>query len=812
METVKNPELELAFEFVQYTNKNIFLTGKAGTGKTTFLHNLKSISPKRMIVVAPTGVAAINAGGVTIHSFFQMAFGPYIPNEFTHDKPDTKKFSREKIKILRSLDLLVIDEISMVRSDLLDGIDDVLRRYKNRNRPFGGVQLLMIGDIHQLAPVVKDEEWDILKKYYNSVFFFDSQALQKTEYVSIELKHIYRQSDANFIDLLNKVRENKLDAQSLDLLNKRYNPDILQTEHEDYIILTTHNYQSQKINEDKLAKLVTKSYKFTASVEGDFPPYMYPTEYDLELKVGAQVMFVKNDISRDKLYYNGKIGIVKKIKDKLIYIKCKNDYSEIVVRIEAWNNVRYEIDEQTKEIKEIVIGSFFQYPLKLAWAITIHKSQGLTFEKVIIDAYSAFAFGQVYVALSRCKTLEGIVLSTPLSRNSIKTDETIAHFSSEIEKNPPDKELLNDSIFNYQQIVLFELFDFKDIIFRINYLMKQLNDYLQVLNQNQVDVIRKMDFDFQNEIKIVSDKFRNQLLKLIFQNKNIEENQDIQERSKKACEYFIEKIDSVFIEILKAFQLESDNKALVKQLEDSFENLHQEVFVKKACLSKCSDGFNVKKYLHVKAISLINIPPRIEKKKSKTEIDENATENPLLAKRLKFWRELKADEENIEPNQILHIKIILEIASKLPANLKELSKIKGIGKQKAKLFGYEIIEIVQEYCEEKNIEISKDNEIQILKEESIDIQYTDIKNSGKSKSFDGYSFPDSDKMKCDKILKGELKIDELIERDKIDYLVKYFLSKNPENLTKAKKELGEDYTLSELRFVQYHLQYIKFQN
>ena len=407
MET--NPQLKLASEFVQFTDRNIFLTGKAGTGKTTFLHNLRKTCPKRMVVVAPTGVAAINAGGSTIHSFFQLPFGPFVAaslNQNSDKSNHVRKMNREKINLIKSLDLLVIDEISMVRADTLDGIDEVLRRYRDREKPFGGVQLLMIGDLHQLSPVVKDDDWRILKDYYPNLYFFNSAALRASQPISIELKHIYRQSDTYFIDILNAVRENKINDDILEKLNARYIPNFNPHEDEGYITLSSHNQTANQINDEKLKELKSKAYTFEAEVNGDFPEFLYPNAYELVFKEGAQVMFVKNDINREKLYYNGKIGKITKIKDGVVYVKCPGDYQEIGVGKTEWENKKFELNPQTKEIEETKVGSFFQYPIKLAWAITIHKSQGLTFEKAIIDANSSFAHGQVYVALSRCKSFE----------------------------------------------------------------------------------------------------------------------------------------------------------------------------------------------------------------------------------------------------------------------------------------------------------------------------------------------------------------------------------------------------------------------
>jgi len=369
-----NPQLHLANNLLKYTGTNLFLTGKAGTGKTTFLHSIRENSPKRMIVVAPTGVAAINAKGVTIHSFFQLSFAPFVPN--TRPAKEFFRFSKEKINIIRSLDLLVIDEISMVRADLLDAVDFVLRQFRRNEQPFGGVQLLMIGDLEQLAPVVKDEEWSLLSSYYKTPFFFDSQALKKTNYVCVELKTVYRQSDEKFINMLNRIRENKIDSDLLQELNKRYDPNFDPDNEDGYITLTTHNAQAQRINSEKLAKIKDKSYIFEATVTGNFPEYSFPTDEKLELKKGSQVMFVKNDVGSEKRYYNGKIAVITDIEEDRIEVQGKEDAYPIVVERAEWVNMKYSIDPNTKELREEEEGVFEQYPLKTAWAVTIHKSQG----------------------------------------------------------------------------------------------------------------------------------------------------------------------------------------------------------------------------------------------------------------------------------------------------------------------------------------------------------------------------------------------------------------------------------------------------
>jgi len=357
-----NPELQLAHDFVETTDRHIFLTGKAGTGKTTFLHNLKGNTHKRMIVTAPTGVAAINAGGVTLHSFFQLPFGPFVPGSEADGRPNQHRFGKAKINIIKSLDLLVIDEISMVRADLLDGVDGVLRRFRRNDLPFGGVQLLMIGDLRQLSPVVKDEDWAILREFYDSMYFFSCRALRLSELVVIELKHVFRQSDTRFIDLLNRVRDNRLDQASLQELNSRYRKDFRPGDNEGYITLSTHNSGADAINESRLKALQRKAHSFQAEIEGDFPEYSYPTSPVLTLKEGAQVMFIKNDPSPEKLYFNGKIGKITRIAERSVFVICPGDQEEILVEPALWENIKYRIDPATRKSPRTRPADLFSSP------------------------------------------------------------------------------------------------------------------------------------------------------------------------------------------------------------------------------------------------------------------------------------------------------------------------------------------------------------------------------------------------------------------------------------------------------------------
>ena len=702
MET--NPQIELAFDFLQYTGTNVFLTGKAGTGKTTFLRTLKAMSPKRMIVVAPTGVAAINAGGVTIHSFFQLPFGPYIVGasaEGGEQKGMTNKYSREKINIIKSLDLLVIDEISMVRADLLDAVSDVLCRFRDRTKPFGGVQLLMIGDLQQLAPVVKDEEWLLLKEHYPSVFFFHSKALRETSYVSIELTQVYRQSDRMFIDLLNRIRDNKVDALTLNTLNRRYVRDFNPGDNEGYITLTTHNYQSQQINSRKLEEIASKSYTYTAEIKGEFPDFSYPTEEKLELKKGAQVMFVKNDSSSEKLYFNGKIGVVTALSQEYIVVKCNEKEDPILVVPEEWCNTKYTINSETKEITEEVLGTFKQYPLKTAWAITIHKSQGLTFEHAIIDAGAAFSHGQVYVALSRCKTLDGLVLSSPLTGNAVISDNEVQSFTRQVERNQPGTEQLQEAQRIYYLELLIELFDFTAMWRKLGQVAKLFNEHLLLLYPDLVKQYEVAQDNCLTELKEVGERFRIQLERLIVN--GYRENEPLKDRITKGVTYFSEKVNVLTEQLLDKTDPEIDNKEIRKTIEEALERLRQDVDVKAATLTASMEGFDVKTYLETKAKALLNESrvhlrqkPAEPVKLKPTEISEDIL-NPELYDMLREWRKEEAERFKMPVFTVLHQKALLAIVNTLPTSKKELASLPGIGKKALERYGAKLLELVDAY-------------------------------------------------------------------------------------------------------------------
>ncbi len=704
MDYRENAQLLLATEFVQFTNRNVFLTGKAGTGKTTFLHNLKENTSKRMVVVAPTGVAAINAGGVTIHSFFQLSFAPAIPpsakplNQGAPSGGFQRKFSREKIKLIKCIDLLVIDEISMVRADILDAVDEVLRQYRNHYKPFGGVQLLMIGDLHQLSPVIKEAEWNILKNFYKSVYFFESLALQQSNPVTIELKEIFRQSDAEFISLLNKVRDNKIDNQTIKTLNTRHIPGYNPDDDQGFINLTTHNAFAFEMNQAKLAEISSDPHIFTASMEGEFPAYLYPTEEELELKPRSQVMFIKNDISPEKKYYNGKIGRITRIEEDVIYVKCQADPSEIAVGKVQWENIKYSLNEETREITEEIIGSFTQIPLKLAWAITIHKSQGLTFDKVIIDARSAFAYGQVYVALSRCRTFAGIVLSTPISQSGIKTDSTITQYSLDLQQNEPGADKLFESKYLFQKELILELFDFTLTRIRFDGLLKLVNENINILDDVFIANLRANRNRCDEEVFLVAQKFKTQLVSLMAPGLLPEENQALQERTRQAASYFTKNIKLDLMPFLARAGIETDNKAIRKLLAESWEKLHHEVFIRFSCLEACQQGFTTLTYLKIRANADVDFRPSAKAKTRDQPHVPSGITHPELYLALKRWRDNLADEKNIPTYMVLPQKSMIELTRKLPTSLPGLKNIKGIGQARIKQFGTEIIDIIKTHC------------------------------------------------------------------------------------------------------------------
>lgn len=818
-----NPQLQLAQKFVQFTNTTIFLTGKAGTGKTTFLRQLKEELPKRMVVVAPTGVAAINAGGVTIHSFFQLPFGPILPGQILNadknskgeDKSPMQKYRKEKIDIIKSLDLLVIDEISMVRADLLDGIDEVLRKFKNRRLPFGGVQVLMIGDLQQLPPVVKNEEWSLLRQYYDTAFFFSSKAFQQTQHMSIELKHVYRQKDESFINILNEIRNNELSQASYQKLQERHKPDFDPKDKDGYITLTTHNARAQKINEEKLKQLKGKSKSFSANITGQFPEYSFPTEENLQLKKGSQVMFVKNDSSPEKLFFNGKIGTVTGFSDDAILVKCESDDFEIEVYPEDWHNIKYTINEETKAIEEDISGAFSQYPLKLAWAITIHKSQGLTFEKAVIDANAAFAHGQVYVALSRCKSLEGLVLKSTLNKSGIICDHSVSQFTQHMEANPPKEENLDLAIKRYQFQLLEELFSYHDIYRSSNYANKHLQDNAKSIQGNLPE---KMNISFPligKELLEVGEKFTPSLKRFCLDSQDLHANKEAQERITKAAEYFYKKTEEHINSLFKDFSFDTDNQGIKKLIETHLKQINEKKSVKLLCLKSCLQGFDTADFQNIRAKAHFE-KSSFRMRKPKEVVDENV-KHPKLLITLKKWRKELADNLNAPVFYIASQKSLVDIANNLPSTADQLKDVRGFGKKKIERYGQDVLRMVSEYRQGQNLGLlnftaSDDspskNEKQSSEEISLEL-YKDGKTVREIAAFRELTVVTVDKHLAHYVGLGMLPLEDFVVKKKIKKINKQLISNGLGNLNECKKELGNDYSYSEIRYVQAYLKNAK---
>lgn len=590
--------LRRAWEFVERTGVSIFLTGKAGTGKTTFLKEVLKNSAKTAVVVAPTGVAAINAGGVTIHSFFQISPAPFVPGVQQQEK-GKYSFAKQKLRIIRSMDILVIDEISMVRADLLDAIDDALRKYRRDSRPFGGVQLLMIGDLQQLAPVVTPRDEMILRDHYSTPYFFGSKALARIPYVTIRLEKVFRQQNAEFVELLNHVRDNCLSAADRRVLNSRLKPAFIPEEGSGYIRLTTHNATADSYNESQLRKIPTAPLRYDAKITGTFPEISYPTAEQLTLKVGAQVMFIKNDTVEHE-YYNGLIGTVVSADKEKISVKVAGRQTPVTVTPQSWENTKYKINEHTNTIETEVQGTFTQMPLRLAWAITIHKSQGLTFDKVIIDAGAAFAPGQVYVALSRCRTLEGMVLATPISDDSLRPDVMVEEYISGQEEAARRSIGMLDGIKEqYHRQLLIDLFTFSDVYSRTAALQRLVyQTYRNSYPQESADLSRILD-ELRTQVLDVSDKW---IAQLHVMSAAMLSDEAFLTRVRKGAVYFYNKLVEIFgntIERCRKIQTEN-KKANTRVAELSLE-LKQSALSRLYLLRDINEyGYTISNYLGFK--------------------------------------------------------------------------------------------------------------------------------------------------------------------------------------------------------------------
>lgn len=822
-----NERWMLAYDFVQETGENIFLTGRAGTGKTTFLHRLKEKSSKRLVVTAPTGVAAINAGGVTLHSFFQLPFGPFVPTrgighlkskESAKDQ-ETQHFNKEKIALIQSLDLLVIDEISMVRADLLDSVDAVLRRYRDRTKPFGGIQLLMIGDLQQLPPVAREEDRLLLKDHYDTLYFFSSQALRQTRFITIELEHVYRQKDQDFIALLNRIRDNTADRVILDKLNKRYIPGFIESEGNDgYIILTTHNARADSINIARLEKLKGKTWRYHSRTEDSFPESSYPADKELILKPGAQVMFLKNDPSREKRFFNGKIGIIEELDEESVLVRCEDSSEPIEVGRHEWTNTRYTLDRESGEISEKVEGRFFQIPLRLAWAVTIHKSQGLTFDRAVIDARSAFAHGQVYVALSRCRSLEGIVLSTELPPQAIITDRAVSEFHEKSRLNLPGPQFLQESKKAYQLHLLKELFDFSALLRQAEHCSRVFMQYRESLILDYESVFGPITVQLKNEVMEYARKFSIQIAERLRETELLLPDDPMQQRIGKATEYFSGIIKTEILQKTEGLDIDTDNQAVRKILSDATVRLHTLALVKFRILESCLNGFSVGTYLDAKAKAMLEKPAKSRKRRLNLAVREwdNLPVDPDLYDKLKEWRARVSEDSNLPLYMIMPNSTLAEVARKKPLTSPVLRAIKGIGRKKYHQFGEEILEIVRMHLKltgsdgkdyspldqlDKKLKLDPPPSKPKSPEISIELAFSgkSIKEIAKHR---GLSISTVQEHLEEGIKNGRLDIGRYVQEEKAEKIRAFFLKEGYERLQMAKEALGEEVDYWELRFVR----------
>lgn len=598
---MQNPLLKKAEDFVRHTNQNIFLTGKAGTGKTTFLKNLSKSIHKNYVIAAPTGIAAINADGITLHSLFHLPFGPVIPEDKIPSDIEIRnqiytprtlikdlKYRKNKLKLLRALELLIIDEVSMLRADVLDAINIILKHVRKSKKAFGGVQVLFIGDLFQLPPVVKQDEEVLLNKFYAAPYFFNAWVLQQTPVVKIELTHIYRQSAEDFIKLLNHIRENKINEQDRMLLNRHFKENISKKDKKGSIFMTTHNRQAQEINEKELKATRGKTHKFKATVEGDFHEMLYPVDAVLKLKKGAQVMFIKNDYSGEELYFNGKIGFVKDFDDGIPTIEFDDGSPDVIPDKYVWENKQYKLNDKTQEIEESIIGTFTHFPIKLAYAITIHKSQGLTFDKAIIDISKAFAPGQVYVALSRLRNLSGLILNAPVSVSKLLSNKEIKEYTKDKLDDNELSKIYKKSCLEYKKESTLQLFNFNIVVSELSDILFEMKDLgPQSPKKQYAPLISEIKLK-TTELNNIAEKFHKQLEFYFNKGQNIE-SEKVKQRINAGAGYFLKETEVI------VSQLDEHNKELrmlkgVQKYERDIKSVYRTMFQKVEDFRKLSQG------------------------------------------------------------------------------------------------------------------------------------------------------------------------------------------------------------------------------
>ncbi len=697
----RNEIFDLAYRFVTETSENIFLTGKAGTGKTTFLKYLRDNATKNIVVAAPTGVAAINAGGVTLHSLFQLPFHPFLPTKNNKEELLGKlRQNRQKLQLLRKMELLVIDEISMVRCDTMDAIDTILRSVRrNYDVPFGGVQLLCIGDLFQLPPVAQNQEWNILSEYYQSPFFFDSHAVKEQTPLLIELNKIYRQKEDSFVRLLNKVRTNSMDADDFEDLHMRYIPSFYAAGDDKYITLTSHNNQADNINQQQLNRLNTPPFTYNAIVENDFPENMYPAEASLVLREGAQVMFLKNDVIARR-YFNGKIGVVKSLSKEKIIVEC--DGEEIYVGMEVWENSRYNLNRTDGKLEQETLGTFTQYPLRLAWAITIHKSQGLTFEKVMIDAAAAFSSGQVYVALSRCTSLEGIVLLSKIPQSAITSNDNVVKGQQSLQHKGSLADRFAGARQLFTQQLLETLFSFTEIEETAALLHYQIKHHADKLNTGALQWIENLQLHFAAN-KSVGLKFIGQVALLMKEEGIIEKNVALQKRISDAANHFVPKLEG-YLNDIKNHSLFTEHKEAATPINERLNEMTLAVYNSSYYLQYCKQPFSVTGFLQHKlkyALPKFNLSCYAAAKKQTGYTGD--VPNAELFNTLKRWRDMVCADEGLAVYMVANQATLTELCTYLPLNKKDLMQISGFGKAKSEKYGDDVLHAIDSYCQQYGV-------------------------------------------------------------------------------------------------------------
>lgn len=818
---------QFATELVNHSSRNIFLTGKAGTGKTTFLKYIREHSTKKIAVVAPTGVAAINAGGVTIHSFFQLPLSPFIPASKGFGRGDETvdrhallsrlRMNNDKKKVLRELELLVIDEISMVRCDVLDAIDTVLRHIRNNQAEvFGGVQVLFIGDMFQLPPVVKEPEWSILSEYYNSPYFFDSIVMHEDKPLYIEFTKIYRQSEEQFIRVLNQVRNNQLDEEGLQILEARLQPNFRRSKDDGYIILTTHNESARNTNTSRLQELNTPLYSYSAEVQDEFPESAYPAEEVLNLKEGAQVMFIKNDPERAKRFFNGKIGTVTRLEKDKIFVRCQDDSEEIEVKKEKWDNIRYEVNKTTRDLEPIQIGSFSQYPLRLAWAITIHKSQGLTFEKAIIDAGKSFAAGQVYVALSRCTSLEGMVLQSRINTASIQNDPKIVEFSRNSASESRLKQELDFARSQYRKKLLLELFDFQKALQACRELCDYTREHYTSFSPDTLGWLEMLSAQVIAQQE-TANKFQLQLQKLFAGN----DDALLQERIRAGAGHFYKEMRRI-IQLIAESPASTDSKMHAKEYNDYLKEVLVELALKTQLLEGEDGTFDLDNYHRRKrAFNAPALPVNSYSGSSQQSFAD--VPNPKLHQQLRKTRDSICQKKDLPVYLVAGTKTLLEMATYLPLTLEELNKINGFGEAKIAAYGQQFLDVIIQYAVENGLSSKINEKVEQQKKEKKEKAAKEpkaakqVKVNTKEETFKLYKQGmTADAIAKERMLtiqtieghlafyveKGEISIDELVNpgrREMIEPILKDFDGNG--GLTGIREKLNNEVGYGEIRLV-----------